>query len=172
MAQGEQVHISTYPPVWPTRPSNDGGNYDLEQAIRIRAGSHAFEAKVFNIVASACVDGTLRRAIEDARSRLEILERSPRGVSMVLGPTGSPVGDTLSADEGIAYANIDLAESVEPKQFHDVIDYYNRFDIFRLEVNRSPNQPIHFLAEPSPNLPPASGETDPDEPAASQTAVD
>jgi hypothetical protein len=28
----------------------------LAQAIRIRAGAHAFEAKVFNLVASSCVD--------------------------------------------------------------------------------------------------------------------
>jgi aliphatic nitrilase len=171
MAQGEQVHISTYPPVWPTRPPNDGGNYDLEQAIRIRAGAHAFEAKVFNIVASACVDETLRRAIEGALgpSPLEILERTPRGVSMVLGPTGSLVGDALSADEGIVYAQIDLADSVEPKQFHDVVGYYNRFDVFRLEVNRTANRPIHFPAEAPPALPPAGGETDPDKQAALQT---
>ena len=37
MAEGEQVHISSYPPVWPTRPPEGGGNYDLAQAIRIRA---------------------------------------------------------------------------------------------------------------------------------------
>lgn len=168
MAQGEQVHISTYPPVWPTRPPNDGGNYDLEQAIRIPARAHAFEAKVFNIVASACVDETLRRAIESALgpSPLEILEWTSRGVSIVLGPTGSLVGDALSADEGIVYAEIDLADSVEPKQFPDVVGYYNRFDVFRLEVNRTANRPIHFPAEAPPDLPPAGGETDPDKQAA------
>ena len=53
MAEGEQVHISSYPPVWPTRPPEGPGNYDLAQAIRIRAGAHAFEAKVFNLVASS-----------------------------------------------------------------------------------------------------------------------
>jgi len=25
---------------------------------------------------------------------------------------------------------------VEPKQFHDVVGYYNRFDVFSLNVNR------------------------------------
>jgi predicted amidohydrolase len=56
MAQGEQIHISSYPPAWPTRPASQSGGYDLEQAIKIRAGAHSFEAKVFNVVASACVD--------------------------------------------------------------------------------------------------------------------
>ena len=33
IAQGEQVHVSSYPPVWPTRPSNQPGRYDLAAAI-------------------------------------------------------------------------------------------------------------------------------------------
>ena len=41
IAQGEQIHISSYPPAWPTRPSNEPGRYDLASAIRIRAGAHS-----------------------------------------------------------------------------------------------------------------------------------
>jgi aliphatic nitrilase len=149
MAEGEQVHISTYPPVWPTRPPEGRGNYDLAQAIRIRAGAHAFEAKVFNLVASSCIDRTLRRAIAAALGRepLRILEQSPRGISVVLDPTGSPLGDALCRDEGILYAEIDLAKSVEPKQFHDVVGSYNRFDIFTLSVDRSARRPATFSDE-------------------------
>ena len=149
LAEGEQVHISSYPPVWPTRPPEGPGNYDLAQAIRIRAGAHAFEAKVFNIVASSCVDQTLRHAIETGlgRGALRIVEESPRGISVVLGPTGTPLGDALCRDEGILYADIDLAHSVEPKQFHDLVGSYNRFDIFTLTVDRSPRRPATFLDE-------------------------
>jgi aliphatic nitrilase len=149
MAEGEQVHISSYPPVWPTRPPEAAGNYDLAQAIRIRAGAHAFEAKVFNLVASSCVDRTLRHAIEAALGRepLRILERSPGGISVVLDPTGTPLGEPLCRDEGILYADIDLAQGVELKQFHDVVGSYNRFDIFRLSVDRSPRPPATFSDE-------------------------
>jgi aliphatic nitrilase len=149
MAEGEQVHISSYPPVWPTRPPEGPGNYDLAQAIRIRAGAHAFEAKVFNLVASSCVDQTLRHAIEAALGPepLRILEQSPRGISVVLDPTGTPLGEALCRDEGILYADIDLAQSVELKQFHDVVGYYNRFDIFTLSVDRSPRRPATFIDE-------------------------
>jgi aliphatic nitrilase len=149
MADGEQVHISSYPPVWPTRPPEHGGNYDLEQAIRIRAGAHAFEAKVFNLVASSCVDPTLRRAIEGALGPepLRILDQSPRGISMVLDPTGTEVGEPPRRDEGILYAEIDLARSVKPKQFHDVVGSYNRFDIFDLTVDRSACRPATFTDE-------------------------
>jgi aliphatic nitrilase len=152
MAEGEQVHISSYPPVWPTRPPEGPGNYDLAQAIRIRAGAHAFEAKVFNLVASSCVDHTLRHAIEGTLGRepLRILEQSPGGISVVLDPTGTPMGAPLCRDEGILYADIDLARSVEPKQFHDVVGYYNRFDIFALSVNRSALRPATFVDEVHP----------------------
>src|SRR5262249_14513413 len=45
MAEGEQVHVSTYPPVWPTRDPQSGGNYGLASAHPIRAGPHSFGAQ-------------------------------------------------------------------------------------------------------------------------------
>ncbi len=151
MAQGEQVHISTYPPVWPTKDPKGGGNYNLSNAIRIRAGAHSFEAKAFNIVVSAFMDEAMRDALAEGDSEVaRILEASPRGVSMVIGPTGETIGNVLSDSEGILYADIDLAQCVEPKQFHDVVGYYNRFDIFKLTVNRTANRPIAFEASDDP----------------------
>jgi aliphatic nitrilase len=149
MAQGEQVHVSTYPPVWPTRPPDGGGNYDLAHAIRIRAAAHAFEAKAFNLVVASCVDQSLRQAIESALGKepLRVLEQSPRGISLVVDPTGAPVGDFLREEEGILCAEVDLARGVEPKQFHDLVGSYNRFDIFNLSVDRSPRRPVTFIDE-------------------------
>jgi aliphatic nitrilase len=170
MAEGEQVHIASYPPAWPTRPPEGPGNYDLAHAIRLRAGAHAFEAKVFNVVAASCVDATLRQAIEAALGRepLRILEQSPPGISVVLGPTGTPLGEALCRDEGILYAEIDLAQSVEPKQFHDVVGGYNRFDIFTLSVDRSPRRPATFIDEArdlaGPKVPPNGGPANPERP--------
>ncbi len=149
MAQGEQIHISTYPPVWPTRDPRGGGNYDLAQAIRIRAGAHAFEAKAFTIVASGFMDRAMRQELSaigpDAAA---ILDASPRAVSMVIGPTGDLVGSALQDSEGLLYADIDTAACVEPKQFHDVVGYYNRFDVFALTVNRARQRPIAFAERP------------------------
>jgi aliphatic nitrilase len=149
MAEAEQVHISSYPPAWPTRPPEGSGNYDLPRAIRLRAAAHAFEAKAFNVVAASCVDQTLRHAVEAALGRepLRILEQSPRGISIVIDPTGTPLGEALCQDEGILYADIDLAQGVEPKQFHDVVGSYNRFDIFTLSVDRSVRRPATFIGE-------------------------
>ena len=147
MAQGEQIHISSYPPVWPTKPADQSGGYDLEQAIKIRAGAHSFEAKVFNVVASACVDKEMLGRLENVLGSaiLKDIEHTPKGVSVVIGPAGVPVSEVVSGEERILYCEIDLGECVEPKQFHDVVGYYNRFDIFRLEVDRSGRQPITFI---------------------------
>lgn len=145
MAEGEQVHISTYPPCWPTRPAGDNQAYDLRRAIEIRAGAHAFEAKVFNIVASSFVDQTLKDKVAMADKTVrDIIESAPRSVSMVLDPTGAVAGPTLSESEGIVYTEIDTVRSVEPKQFHDVVGYYNRFDIFDLRIDRSKHDPARF----------------------------
>jgi nitrilase len=166
MAEGEQVHISTYPPFWPTRPPSEAGAYDLRRAIEIRAGAHAFEAKVFNIVSSAFADKAMIEAVgKGDRAVVEIMERSPRSVSMVLDPSGTPVGQTLSDEEGILYADIDTALSVEPKQFHDVVGYYNRFDIFEFRVDRSKREPAHFNEGAQKAEPDVAAEVEPRPPA-------
>lgn len=148
MAQGEQVHVSSYPPVWPTRPSNQPGRYDLAAAIRIRAGAHSFEAKVFNVVAAAFLDikslDSLKGIGREARGTLE---QSPQAVSMVIGPSGEIISETFCESEGLLYQDIDISQCVEPKQFHDVVGYYNRFDIFDLRVMRKRLTPITFVEE-------------------------
>jgi nitrilase len=40
-----------------------------------------------------------------------------------------------------------VSQCVEPKQFHDVVGYYNRFDVFDLKVTRKRLAPIEFLDE-------------------------
>ena len=65
MAEGEQVHISTYPPFWPTRPPRESGGYDLRRAIEIRAGSarlrgQGVQHRVVGIRRQAMMDGSAR----------------------------------------------------------------------------------------------------------------
>jgi hypothetical protein len=37
--------------------------------------------------------------------------------------------------------------SIEQKQLHDIVGYYNRFDILRLTVDQRPNQPIALIRD-------------------------
>ncbi len=55
------------------------------------------------------------------------------------------VGAPLIDDEGIVYADIDLDRCIQPKQMHDIVGHYNRFDIFDLRVNRRLLAPLGLM---------------------------
>lgn len=140
MAQGEQVHIANYPSLWP-----NGGSYSLPDAIRIRAAAHCIEGKLFTIVSSSFLTEDVRDLIAGGdRDIRQLMDKCPRTESLIIGPNGEQKGKVLRDEEGIVYADIDLADCVVPKQFHDVVGYYNRFDIFKLTVDRSANEPVAF----------------------------
>jgi len=146
MAEGEQIHISSYPPVWPTHEPRSNAAYDLTSAIRIRAGAHSFEAKAFNVVASSVVDdGMLDELSPLGTDAVDIIRHSPRGASMIINPAGSIVAETTAEKDELLTAEIDLRECVVPKQFHDVVGYYNRFDIFDLKVDRTRRLPVDYV---------------------------
>lgn len=145
MAQGEQLHISTWPAVWPTRrlasTSSPGQpatkQYDNIAANRTRTAAHCFEAKCFAVMCAGYMDKHMRDTIiSHSPSAAETLDSLTQGQSCFLDPTGAQVGDSVQGEEGIAYAELDLADCVEPKQFHDTVGYYQRFDIFDLKVDR------------------------------------
>ena len=73
---------------------------------------------------------------------------------------------SLADHEGIVYAEIDVARCIEPKQFHDVVGYYNRFDIFRLDVDRTPRDPAYFREGKTPATADQGTERGDDDPAA------
>lgn len=146
MAQGEQIHISTWPPIWPTKVPRAGGNYDNVAANRTRAAAHSFEAKAFTIVCAGFMDRAMRDFLVDRDASVaDVLDETPRAASMLVDPTGAQVGDMLQAEEGILSGELDLAACVEPKQFHDVVGYYNRFDVFELKVTRERTRAAQFL---------------------------
>src|SRR6516164_5770515 len=150
LAQGEQVHIATYPPAWPTRRPGANQNYNLTESIRIRSAAHAFEGKVFNVVASCALD---ERSIDEVSQGNEeirrILASAPPATSMILGPQGELLAEPQVGGEGMVVAEIDVSLSIEQKQFHDIVGYYNRFDVFRLAVDQRANQPITLMREES-----------------------
>lgn len=145
IAQGERIHISSYPPIWPTHTPNSNDRYDLASAIRIRAGAHSFEGKLYNIVSSSIVDQETIKKLSKSINNVEtIIKNSPKGLSMIVGPDGLPIKETNSKEDEILTAELDLEKIVVAKQFHDLSGYYNRFDIFDLKVNRSRTKPINF----------------------------
>ena len=152
LAQGELVHVASYISL-PVAPPD----YDMAEAIKIRAMAHSFEGKLFTIVSCSTISEAIITAMQeivpDARQRLQ---RKSSAFSGVIGPDGRVVGEALIDDEGIVYADIDLGRCIQPKQMHDIVGHYNRFDIFDFRINRNPQQPLAWneekaAAQPEPD---------------------
>lgn len=152
MAQGEQVHVATWPPAWPFTRGGDAGDY--RRWIEVRSAAHAFEAKVFSLSVAAHLD---ERAIAHAAhgdvEAEEILREAPLAVSLAHGPSGELLGEPIQGEEGILYLDVDARGAIAPKMAHDVICGYQRFDVFDLHVNRIRPAPatirIQLAAAPS-----------------------
>lgn len=137
MSEGEEIHCSCYPAIWPFRNPLGGAPYDLKDAIRFRTAAHAFEAKVFCVVAAGVLDEATIAAVSEGDEEVERMMRAcPRASSMIVGPTGEILADRPSDSEGLVLAEIDLASLVELKQHHDMAGYYNRHELFSLRVRR------------------------------------
>jgi aliphatic nitrilase len=138
LGQGELVHVASYISL-PVAPPD----YDMAEAIKLRAIAHSFEGKIFTIVSCSTMSkeiiAVMETIVPDARARLQ---RKSSAFSGVIGPDGRVVGNSLIDDEGIVYADIDLERCIQPKQMHDIVGHYNRFDIFDLRVNRRPQAPL------------------------------
>lgn len=141
LAQGELIHIANYISL-PVAPPD----YNMAEAIKIRAAAHSFEGKVFTIVSCSTITQEIIDLMkEDVPDAEALLTRKNSAFSGIIGPNGAVIGEPLIDDEGIVYADIDLSKCIQPKQMHDILGHYNRFDIFELRVNTAPQKNITFI---------------------------
>ena len=140
IAQGELMHVASYISL-PVAPPD----YDMAEAIKVRAAAHSFEGKLFTVVSCSTISEEIIQALEaDFPQCRELLSRRNSAFSGFLGPDGRTIGEPLIDDEGIVYAEIDLSRCIQPRQMHDITGHYNRFDVFDLRVNRRPIQAVRF----------------------------
>ncbi|ALM47702.1 aliphatic nitrilase [Flavobacterium psychrophilum] len=143
LAQGELIHIANYISL-PVAPPD----YDMAEAIKIRAAAHSFEGKLFTIVSCSTITKEIIDIMkEDVPNAEELLTRKNSAFSGIIGPNGAVIGKPLIDEEGIVYADIDLSKCIQPKQMHDILGHYNRFDIFDLRVNTASRKNITFTDE-------------------------
>lgn len=142
LAQGELVHASSYisSPVVPA-------DYDMADAISIRTAAHSFEGKVYSVVACSTISDEIIDMVAGDDEDIQALFRRKRSaLSGIFGPDGRPVTEPLIDSEGIVYGDIDLSRCIAPKQMHDIIGHYNRFDIFSLHVNSTAQEPVKITS--------------------------
>ena len=141
LTQGELIHIANYISL-PVAPPD----YNMAEAIKIRAAAHSFEGKLFTIVSCSTISKEIMDVMkEDVPNVEELLTRKNSAFTGVIGPNGAVIGEPLIDEEGIVYADIDLSKCIQPKQMHDILGHYNRFDIFDLKVNTAPRKNITFI---------------------------
>jgi nitrilase len=81
LAQGERLHIATYPPAWPFDQRTDAPEYDLAESIRLRSAAHSFEGKVFTVVAATVLDQQAIDEVARGNERIEALLRAARAAT-------------------------------------------------------------------------------------------
>lgn len=141
LSQGELIHIANYISL-PVAPPD----YNMAEAIKIRAAAHSFEGKLFTIVSCSTISKEIMEILKaDVPDADVLLTRKNSAFSGFIGPNGAVIGEPLIDDEGIVYADIDLEKCIQPKQMHDILGHYNRFDIFDLRVNTAPARKITFI---------------------------
>jgi nitrilase len=151
MALGEQVHIATWPPVWPFQRGGDADAY--RRWIEVRSAAHAFEAKVFALSVAAHLDEASIVGASAGDPEVEkVLREAPPAVSLALGPNGNLIGEPVQGREDILYLDVDIAKSIAPKMAHDVVGGYQRFDVFDVSLNRRRQVPIRLVGERGPGL--------------------
>ncbi|ARU23317.1 hypothetical protein RSSE_c2924 [Ralstonia solanacearum] len=158
LAQGELVHVASYISL-PVAPPD----YDMAEAIKVRAAAHCFEGKVFTVVSCSTVSEEIIEAMAATHPQSRaLLARRNSAFSGILGPDGRVIGQPLTDQEGIVYADIDLSRCIQPRQMHDITGHYNRFDIFDLRVNRKPLRAAQFDDAIDPNSGAIAAESAPD----------
>lgn len=76
-------------------------------------------------------------------------ELALRGGSAIISPLGELLAGPLFDEEGILYAEIDLADQTRAHLDMDVVGHYGRPDIFQLQVDRQPKQPVAWRGNPA-----------------------
>ena len=147
LAQGEQVHIASYPPAWPFDLREGKPEYDLADSIRLRAAAHSFEGKVFTVVAATALDAAAVEHVAQGDKEIARTLTSMPTASLVIGPRGEVIAGPLVGEEGIVYAELNLQESIPLKLAHDITGTYNRFDVFHLTVNSTRHRPVTIVSE-------------------------
>lgn len=79
--------------------------------------------------------------LDDLASQPEIM---CRGGSVIISPLGDVLAGPLFDQEGMLFADLDLAQIAQSKFDFDVTGHYARPDVFQLIVNEKPAQPVIY----------------------------
>lgn len=140
---GEQVHVAS----WPSFCLYRGGAYALGEEVNMAASQiYAVEGGCFVLAATTVTGIAGVELFAPTDSQRELLGGGGGGSSRIFAPDGRIVTDPIPEDqEGIAYAEIDLAQIPLAKMATDPTGHYARGDVTHLTVNRAPRRAVEYL---------------------------
>jgi len=142
LALGEQVHVAS----WPTffGPGIKGTGVLMHELVDFTMRSHSYAGRVFTVNCAGAVDDTLAQTLSRTPQAREYLEeqRTQGGGSSIVHPSGRRLAGPLIGEEGILYAEADLTQVATARLHRDLTGNYNRFDIFRLTLDRRTPCPL------------------------------
>ncbi len=138
-AESTRVHVMAWPNHFP-KPA-----LPMPDIALTAARAFAQMSKAWVISASAVVDDKIREIVPLRDEDREFLSRDDiGGGSCIVAPdTRVVAGPAVGNEELILYADMDLDIGIRMKLRHDLAGHYNRPDVFRLLVNRTPAPLVH-----------------------------
>lgn len=146
---GEHVHVAS----WPSFCLNRGTAYALGEEVNMAASQiYAVEGGCFVIAATIVTGRAGLELFAETDEKRALLDNGGGGASRIYGPDGRLLSEPIPEhEEGIAYAEIDLAEIPISKMAADPTGHYSRSDVARLILDRTPRAAITYIDDPADN---------------------
>jgi nitrilase len=134
-SQGEEVHISAWPPTDPCGGVDAQGLWSMStEGCQCMSQAYAIEGGTYVLHCTAICG---QKGIDRLQTKGGLLFQEPGGGhSAIFGPDGrrltTPLADGDTSKEGIIYAELDLGRIVTNRSFIDVVGHYSRPDLLWL----------------------------------------
>lgn len=141
-SQNEQVHIAAWPSFSTYEPFAHALGHEVNNAV---SKVYAVEGACYVIAPSLIMSQAMIDLLCDTPEKHE-LTHFGGGHATIFGPDGSPLCEKLpETEEGILYAELDLASISVAKNAMDPCGHYSRPDVTRLMLNAEPMSRVEPL---------------------------